>query len=187
MALLGARRRAGDAAVLVSRSADGDLQSGVMSALGFHVVRGSSSRGGARALVELIALLRGGFGVVLSVDGPRGPRHVAKAGAAAAAKAASVPLVPVASAARSLWVLKNAWDAFEIPLPFSRVVIVVGAPLSAEHSRVRPELLGHALQACRARAEHLVGEGADPAKSPRENNGPGSGQRNVGYGTGNAN
>jgi lysophospholipid acyltransferase (LPLAT)-like uncharacterized protein len=76
-------------------------------------------------------------------------------------------LVPVASAARSVWVLKKAWDVFEIPLPFSRVAIVVGAPLSADDTRARPDLLGRALQACRARAEHLAGFGAEPADEAR--------------------
>jgi lysophospholipid acyltransferase (LPLAT)-like uncharacterized protein len=171
MALLAARRLAGDAvAVLVSRSKDGDVQSGVMTALGFRVVRGSSSRGGARALTAMIALLQRGYGVALSVDGPRGPRHVAKRGAAAAAVAAATGLFPVASAARRSCVLTKAWDRFEIPLPFSEVAIVIGAPLQAADARATPELLGRAIDACRRRAERLAGvptEAADAASEVR--------------------
>jgi len=168
MALLAVHGLAGDAAVLVSRSKDGDLQSGVMTALGFRVVRGSSSRGGARALSELIGFLRRGAGVALSVDGPRGPRHVAKGGAAAAAGAAGALLFPVASAARRTWVLTRAWDHFEIPLPFSEVAIVVGTPLPAAEARARPELLGYAIDASRERAEQLAGVRLRPGEVPSE-------------------
>jgi lysophospholipid acyltransferase (LPLAT)-like uncharacterized protein len=168
MALLGARRLAGDAAVLVSRSRDGDVQSGVMTALGFRVVRGSSSRGGTEALTALIGLLRRGSAIALAVDGPRGPRHVAKGGAAAAAGATGAPLFPVASAGRRTWVLAKAWDRFEIPLPFSEVAIVIGAPVPAADARTRPELLGRALEACRGRAERLAGVSPSAADSPSE-------------------
>jgi lysophospholipid acyltransferase (LPLAT)-like uncharacterized protein len=169
MALLAARRLAGEAAaVLVSRSKDGDVQSGVMTALGFRVVRGSSSRGGARALTALIELLRRGYGVALSVDGPRGPRHVAKGGAAVAAFAAGTRLFPVASAARRTCVLTKAWDRFEIPLPFSEVAVVIGAPLVAADARANPELLGRAIEACRRRAERLAGVRVGAADSASE-------------------
>jgi hypothetical protein len=156
MALLGARSLAGKASVLVSRSRDGDLQSGVMTALGFRVVRGSSSRGGARALALLVRALRSGESVALSVDGPRGPRHVAKPGAASAAFASAARLVPVASAVQSSVVLRRAWDAFEIPLPFSRVAIVIGPGIAADEARAEPGRLGHGIEACRRRAEALL-------------------------------
>ncbi|HEX4337857.1 MAG TPA: DUF374 domain-containing protein [Polyangiaceae bacterium] len=159
MALLAARRLVRGAVVLVSHSKDGDVQAGVMTALGFRVVRGSSSRGGAVALAALVGALRAGGKVALAVDGPRGPRHVAKGGAAAAAHAAEAPLFPAACASRSAFVLSRTWDGFELPLPFSRVAIIVGAPLalSPTASRTDPHRLGKALAVSRRRAERLAG------------------------------
>ena len=99
MALLSARRPTG-AAVLVSRSRDGEIQAAAMSVLGFRVVRGSSTKGGARGLVRLLRLARAGFEVALAVDGPRGPVSVPKPGAGLLAARAKVPLIAVASASR---------------------------------------------------------------------------------------
>jgi lysophospholipid acyltransferase (LPLAT)-like uncharacterized protein len=159
MALLGGRRLVRGAVVLVSRSRDGDLQAGVMTALGFLVVRGSSSRGGATALATLIDWLRAGGRVALAVDGPRGPRRIAKPGAAAAASVAEKPLFPAASAARWSVVLSETWDHFEIPLPFSRVAIVVGVPVPACEARANAATLAVAMSTCRHRAEELVHDG----------------------------
>ncbi|HEX7668921.1 MAG TPA: DUF374 domain-containing protein [Polyangiaceae bacterium] len=145
------------AVVLVSHSTDGDVQAAVMKTLGFEVVRGSSSRGGAQGLVSLVRLVRGGLDAAFAVDGPRGPIGVPKAGAALAAQRANALLVPVASAARSKLVLRGTWDAFEIPWPFSRVAVVVGEPVPTTD---RPErislLLAASLSEARARAENLV-------------------------------
>jgi lysophospholipid acyltransferase (LPLAT)-like uncharacterized protein len=156
MALLGAKRFARGAVVLVSRSRDGELQAGVMTALGFRVVRGSSSRGGARALSGLVRALACGNAIAVTVDGPRGPRHVAKAGAAAAAGATGAPLYPAASAGRRTLTLARTWDGFEIPLPFSVVVVVVGGAVSATEARNEPALLAAAIAACRTRADRIA-------------------------------
>jgi lysophospholipid acyltransferase (LPLAT)-like uncharacterized protein len=163
MALLGGRSFARGATVLVSRSRDGDLQAGVMTALGFRVVRGSSSRGGARALTELVRGLRRGETVALAVDGPRGPRHVAKPGVLAAARAARTPLHPVASASRRALTLSRAWDGFEIPLPFTKVAVVVGGGMLAGGARNDPASISSAIVACRERAESLAGARFFPA------------------------
>lgn len=153
MALLGAEKRRGTA-VLVSRSADGDVQAGVMRAFGFFVVRGSSSRGGTRGLRAVVRQLVADRDAAFAVDGPRGPFGVAKAGAVLAARATGAPLLPVASAARSAWVLERAWDRFEIPLPFSRVAIVVGEALAAADATTGA--LSAAIASARLRAEGLV-------------------------------
>jgi hypothetical protein len=116
--------------VLVSWSSDGELQAGVMRALGMDVVRGSSSRGGAAGLAALIKrLLGGGRDAAFAVDGPRGPVRRAKPGAARAAELAGGVLVPMACACERVRTLTRAWDQFELPLPFSRVAIVLGAPI----------------------------------------------------------
>jgi hypothetical protein len=167
MALLGGRRLARGATVLVSRSRDGDLQTGVMTALGFRVVRGSSSRGGARALAELVRSLRRGETVALAVDGPRGPRHVAKPGLMAAARAAGKPVNAVASASRRALMLSRAWDGFEIPLPFTKVALVMGAALPADYAQGHPVSMSSAIVACRMRAESMVGAALFPSSRSR--------------------
>lgn len=151
--------------VMVSWSKDGDLQSGVMRALGLSVVRGSSSRGGGHALRRVVRVLRAQAGdAAFAADGPRGPRARAKLGAAEAARLARARLVPMAAAVRRLRVLRRAWDQFEVPLPFSRVQIVIGAPLDAERARREPELLDECIEAARREAEkRLARTVADPA------------------------
>ncbi len=129
MALLGAPR-ARPMAALISMSRDGQLQSGAQTILGLSSVRGSSSRGGARALRRLIRFLRrGDADVVMAVDGPRGPARRAKAGAVVAARRSGALLHPVGSWAQHALVLRSAWDEFVVPLPFSRVVVAVGEEL----------------------------------------------------------
>lgn len=153
MALLGARRF-GRTTVLVSHSSDGEIQAGVMKRLGLSVVRGSSSRGGAAGLRAIVRTLGNGGDAAFAVDGPRGPLGVAKTGALVAARAARAALLPVASASRAAWVLGRAWDRFEVPLPFSRVAVVVGAPVPILGADT--DALGAAIHAARRRAQALL-------------------------------
>jgi lysophospholipid acyltransferase (LPLAT)-like uncharacterized protein len=116
--------------VLVSLSRDGAMQSGALSLQGFRVVRGSSSRGGARGLAALVRTMRReGADAAFAVDGPRGPRGVVKGGAVLAARAAGAVLVPVAGAVRRGLVLTRAWDHFAIAWPFTRVDVTLGDPV----------------------------------------------------------
>ncbi len=139
-----AKRRA--TAVMVSHSKDGQIQAAAMRSLGFVVVRGSSSRGGAAALAGMVRHVRGGGDAVFAVDGPRGPYGVAKPGAAAVAERGDALLVPAGCAAASAKVLVRAWDKFVLPRPFTRVVIVLGAPVA------EPASLAQAIADCNARA-----------------------------------
>jgi lysophospholipid acyltransferase (LPLAT)-like uncharacterized protein len=124
-------RRRGPTVVLVSLSRDGALQSRALAAQGLRVVRGSSSRGGARGLVALVRAMRGaGADAAFAVDGPRGPAGVAKEGAIVAARAAGAVLVPMGSAVRSGVVLRSAWDRFAIAWPFTTASVVLGPPLA---------------------------------------------------------
>ncbi len=118
-------------AVMVSFSRDGELQSGVMRVNGMHVVRGSSSRGGARALVAMVRAMRAGDDAAFAVDGPRGPLGVVHPGALACARHVGGVLVPMGSASTPAKVLRRAWDQMALPLPFARAVVVVGPPLPA--------------------------------------------------------
>jgi hypothetical protein len=125
--LYGRRRRVH---VLTSRSRDGEILSRFIQGFGARVVRGSSSRGGARALLTLARLIRAeGAEVLVVPDGPRGPRHVAQPGAILLAKLTGAPVVPMGFGARPSTVLRS-WDAFVVPHPFARAVVLFGHPLT---------------------------------------------------------
>jgi lysophospholipid acyltransferase (LPLAT)-like uncharacterized protein len=116
--------------VMVSHSADGAIQTGALGLLGFRVVRGSSSRGGARALAAIVrGLRRGDTDAAFAVDGPRGPYGEVKPGAALAAHRSGGVLVPMGSAIGHGRVFTRAWDRFALAWPFARVVVVLGAPI----------------------------------------------------------
>jgi lysophospholipid acyltransferase (LPLAT)-like uncharacterized protein len=141
-------------AVLVSHSRDGSLQARALAMLGLVVVRGSSSRGGAQGLVGIVRRLREGMDAAFAVDGPRGPIGVVKGGVITAARASGAWLVPVGGAIRSGLVLERAWDRYAIAWPFSRVQIVMGAPIDPASPDART-----VLEDAIARA-NLVAEGA---------------------------
>ncbi len=116
--------------VLVSLSADGAMQAKALGLQGLRVVRGSSSRGGARGLIAVVrALRRGGVDAAFAVDGPRGPRGEVKGGAIMAARAAGAVVVPAAGAIRHGVVLRRTWDRFALAWPFGRIDVALGAPV----------------------------------------------------------
>lgn len=117
--------------VLVSHSHDGTLQAGSLSALGFEVIRGSSTRGGALGARGMIRSMRKGLDAAIAVDGPKGPHGAVKDGVFLLARAARAAIVPMGGAASSAWILRRAWDRFLIPKPFARVHIFFGPPLTA--------------------------------------------------------
>jgi lysophospholipid acyltransferase (LPLAT)-like uncharacterized protein len=105
---------------VVSRSRDGERLSSALQALGYQLVRGSSSRGAVGAARSSAQALERGDSVALAVDGPRGPRGRAKPGVAALALGAGAPVA--CARARVGWAVSlPTWDAFQIPLPFSTV------------------------------------------------------------------
>ncbi len=117
--------------IMFSRSNDGELIAGFAEKLGVIPVRGSSSRGGGQALRTMVKFL-GGNGSRLAatvLDGPRGPRFVAKRGLLFLAKIGKAPLVPVVVSAWPAVTLKRSWDRTLIPLPFSRVIVMIGDPI----------------------------------------------------------
>lgn len=107
-------------AVMTSRSADGEYIARVIQQFGYLAIRGSSSRGGSQALLELRTLVENNGSAVFTIDGPRGPRYVAKRGPILLASMTGAPIIPFYVAVKSAWVLKS-WDRFVIPKPFSRV------------------------------------------------------------------
>lgn len=128
-------------AVLVSHSDDGTLQAMFLGALGFRIVRGSTSRGGATGLRALVRFARGGGDLAFAVDGPRGPRGEVQGGVLAASRLGGGLIVPMGSAASRKTILSRAWDKFEIPWPFARVCVVLGAPCKAASETLKASIL----------------------------------------------
>lgn len=114
-------------ATLISTHKDGELIAQVAKRLGCKLVRGSSSRGGDRALLGLVRTLKDGFTIAVTPDGPRGPRRSFAAGALVAAHRANAPVVAFGVHASRAWYL-SSWDQFMIPKPFARVTIVFDTP-----------------------------------------------------------
>ncbi len=119
-----------DVSVLVSRNRDGQYAANVLHSMGFHTVRGSSSRGGFEAIRSMAIVLRNGFDAAVTPDGPRGPAESVKSGLAHISRLGNRPLIPIGASA---WpaIRLASWDRFLLPLPFARVGIVEGRPIPA--------------------------------------------------------
>jgi len=118
-------RRGG--AALISASRDGALIADVVERYGFQAIRGSSSRQGSAALLQLADVLDSGRGVLITPDGPRGPVYRLGGGIIFLAQKTNVPVRPVNFEYSSCWRL-NSWDRFIIPKPFSKVRVIFGEP-----------------------------------------------------------
>ena len=115
-------------ALMISKSNDGDITAKIAEKTGWHVVRGSSSREGGRALREMIYHLKQ-FGFAAHVlDGPRGPAGIVKAGVISLAKATGAVIVPFYLSADRAWYF-NSWDRFMLPKPFAHVNLRFGEML----------------------------------------------------------
>ena len=117
--------------VLISHHRDGEMIARIISYFGINCVRGSSNKGAMEATRKLLQLLKNGDSVAITPDGPRGPIFKAQNGAAILAKMSTKPLVPVTFSASKPHRLRS-WDRFMIPLPFSKVVVQVGAPIEVD-------------------------------------------------------
>lgn len=117
-----------DLVALISENFDGEWITAVCRHFGFRAVRGSSSRGGARALVQLKRELAAGRSVLVTPDGPRGPRGVAQIGAAWLAGASGCPILPVRAEARRHRTT-SSWDRQQVPSPGATVTITIGPPI----------------------------------------------------------
>ena len=114
--------------ILVSHSRDGELVTQLLSCFGFQATRGSTSQGGARGLLAVVNKVRTGMHACFTPDGPRGPRFQVQPGLVMVAKRTGAPILPMTYGAQWKRVLAS-WDAFVLPLPFSRVVVVYGEPI----------------------------------------------------------
>ena len=142
--------------VITSENYDGEWIARIIAKFGYGTARGSTSRGGPKALLRLVREVKS-KGVAFTLDGPRGPREVAQPGAIWLAKATGNPLLPFHAEAASSWTL-NSWDRTQIPKPYTTVAMAIAEPLyvprdaddvALEHWRQR---LQQSLAQCRERA-----------------------------------
>ena len=111
--------------VITSQNFDGEWIAGIIERFGYGTARGSTSRGGARALVQLRKELSSGRPAAFTIDGPRGPARVAQAGAVFLAGATGHPILPFHIEADRFWTMKS-WDRTQVPKPRSRVSVAIG-------------------------------------------------------------
>ena len=113
---------------LASASRDGSLAAATMARLGVHCIRGSSSRGGARALREMLRAVKQGDDLGITPDGPRGPKYVVQEGVITTARLTGLPIIPMSYQARHRKEL-SSWDAMIVPRPFTTLHYVYGEPI----------------------------------------------------------
>lgn len=141
-------------ATLISRHRDGDYIAGVVERWGFRVVRGSSSRGGVAALLQMVRLLKGGVPLAVTPDGPRGPRQKMKSGPLIAAQRVGVPLIPVTAGTDNAWWFEG-WDRFLVPKPFARIRLAYGEPMFVP-AEAGEEEVGHLAEVLESRLNELT-------------------------------
>ncbi len=113
--------------VLVSESKDGEYIARTIKKLGFDTIRGSSTRGGIKALLKLVNQISKGFDAGITPDGPKGPRHVLKEGVLLSSQKSRTPIIPIcfSSSKKKFF---NSWDKFLLPIPFSKGILIYGKP-----------------------------------------------------------
>jgi len=125
--LLTLQRAFNGAGVLVSQSRDGEYIAGPLQELGYYPIRGSSTRGGTRAMVEMTKAIQS-MSVAITPDGPKGPSGTIHQGVFQLALLAKVPIIGVRADARREWVF-NSWDRFRVPKPFTRISVQYSEPI----------------------------------------------------------
>ena len=114
--------------VMASHSKDGQYISDVLDGFGFAVARGSTSKGGEMAVMEMASMLQAGMDAAVTPDGPRGPRYCVQTGIILIAQLSGMPIIPASTCVSRKKRLKS-WDRFVIPMPFSKGALVFGDPV----------------------------------------------------------
>lgn len=146
--------------VITSENYDGEWIARIITKFGYGTARGSTSKGGSRALLQMVRDVKS-RAVAFTLDGPRGPAEIAQPGAVWLSKATGNPLIPFHAEAASSWQLKS-WDRTQIPKPFSNVAMAIGAPLYVPRDADETALeqwrgrLQESLADCRQRALSLL-------------------------------
>lgn len=126
-------------AALVSKSKDGEILTRLLKSWNYDVVRGSSHIGGKEALKIMINKISEGYSFAITPDGPTGPQHKMKPGAVVLAYRKQVPLFLIGTASNKHYVF-NSWDKFQVPKPFSKVVVVYSEPIYIKQDSTRDEI-----------------------------------------------
>lgn len=124
---------------IISHSRDGEMQARIFERFGFQIIRGSTGRGGVRAAVESIRILRRGGTMAFTPDGPRGPSGVVQDGIMVMAQKSGAALVPVGVAARPCY-RAPTWDRYLVPIPFGRAIMIFGEPMYVGHEDTPDEV-----------------------------------------------
>src|SRR5690349_3071678 len=136
--------------VITSENFDGEWIARIIQRFGYGTARGSSSRGGVRALVQLKRDMDAGKPTAFTIDGPRGPARVAQPGAVWLAKATGNPVLPFHIESSSRWTA-NSWDHTQVPRPFAVVAVAIGEPLFVPRDATADDL-----EAARLELEHRL-------------------------------
>jgi hypothetical protein len=138
--------------VLSSSSFDSEYTARCIQRFGFGIIKGSSTRGGTRAMVAMIRMMNNGYPMAFTLDGPKGPRYKVKLGPMLLAKKTGNPLMPFVIECKKYWTI-NSWDRLQIPKPFSRANVIVGNPVY-----VPPEADDDMLEAKRLELQESLNE-----------------------------
>jgi lysophospholipid acyltransferase (LPLAT)-like uncharacterized protein len=125
---------------IVSQSKDGDLGAFLLNKFGFFSVRGSSSKGAVKALVQTKKYIDKGHDIAITIDGPRGPRFDVKSGVIYLAKLSDLIILPVIFNTGAYKAF-NSWDKFIVPLPFTYITAIYGTPLILSSSRKKEVII----------------------------------------------
>jgi len=150
-------------AIMTDLSWAGEIQTRILTRLGYTPVRGSSRRHAARALAALKRVIEDGHSAAFALDGPSGPAFRSKPGILYLAAKLGYPIVPVATSARPAWVLGNTWCRYLFPLPFARCRVARGAPIhEAADGTLSAEELDRIVAKLTAETDRAVGQAPVP-------------------------
>jgi hypothetical protein len=147
--------------VITSENFDGEWIARIIERFGYGTARGSTTRGGRKAILQMVRDMKAGRPAGFTLDGPRGPARVAQPGAVWLASATGNPLLPFHLEASSYWSARS-WDRTQVPKPFSTVALVIGEPLevakdASEEALERARLgVERALAALESRALEML-------------------------------
>lgn len=125
--------------VMTSQSFDGEYIARFIQRFGYGAARGSSTRGGIGALIEMIRLVKAGAPCAFTVDGPKGPRYEAKVGPCLLSKKSGAPVLPFVIETSGYWTV-NSWDKLQIPKPFSRARVFFSRPIEVNEDADEDEV-----------------------------------------------
>ena len=114
--------------IMISQHTDGEYITRVVERLGFTTIRGSTTRGGAKALLKMIKDSKEGTVLAITPDGPKGPRFIVQPGIIYLSQKTGFPIIPASLGLASYWELPS-WDKFRIPKPFSKAALICGEPI----------------------------------------------------------